>query len=151
MDILIDLYVKDAWLYAFYSLSYIYKTSSVTKTMRLVCHQSYYFFTWFYVLLKKCKRDKLSHLIALKKLSSEDLNTLILKSLLWRPTVEHCIDSAEFHEANLYLTHSQIEKQSYRETTVNANHLKGNITIHFGATAGVILIRWKGKKKVRNE
>ncbi len=97
------------------------------------------------------EKDKLSHLIALKKLSSEDLNTLILKSLLWRPTVEHCIDSAEFHEANLYLTHSQIEKQSYRETTVNANHLKGNITIHFGATAGVILIRWKGKRKVRNE
>lgn len=93
------------------------------QKLHLVSHLNHYFYIWLCVLLKKKKmqeqsrkNEKGGHLIAQKNLPSEhihwvskgDLNMLILKSLLWRPTVvpaEHCIDCSEIHEANLYLIH----------------------------------------------
>lgn len=123
IDTVIVWYVSDVWLYTFSTLPYMCASAIINYNCAFGFASELLLLHLAWGLKKKKKKiprgekggkspycTKVNFSLPSEHIhwvSKEDLNTLILKSLLWRPTVvpvEHCIDCTEF-EANLHLIH----------------------------------------------
>lgn len=125
MNTVIVWYVSDVWLYSFSTLPYMCASAIINYNCAFGFASKLLLLHLAWCLTTKKKKKNARGEKEMKSpyctkvncplpsehihwVSKEDLNTLILKSLLWRPTVdpvEHCIDCTEFHEANLHLIH----------------------------------------------